>query len=137
MDITGLKRDSAKVEAGQWVGDIPDMGTMKVKVRGLGSNAYEQVLTRKRRALDRTEKQADGSPTPEALDRIMGEAIHDAVLLDWSGLEDAGKAVKYDEDLALTWLTDPDFRPFKSAVIWAALQVDNAKAETAKALEKN
>lgn len=137
MDIKGLKRDSASIEGGRWVTNIPGMGSMKLRVRGFGSSAYERGLARHMRAIDRTEREADGQPLPEALERAIRAAIHENILLDWAGLESDGKPLKYDADLAMEWLTHTDYKRFYRAVEWAAGVVDNGDAAATKVLEKN
>lgn len=137
MDIKNLQRNSASIEGGMWIGHIPDMGTMRLKVRGLGCAAYEKARAKRIRALDRGQIEADGSPTADAMDMIVAEALHEAVLLDWEGLESDGKPFPYDSDTAALWLQDRDFLPFRQAVIWAASQVDRSRAETTEKTRKN
>lgn len=137
MDISSVKRDSAAIEAGQWVGDIPGMGTLRLKVRGSGSAVYTATLSRLSRAVERAERNRDGSLKTEAATRVMGTAMHQAVLLDWDGLTDNGKPVPYDKELALTMLTSPDYRPFLDAVVFAASVVENGREQIEEDLGKN
>lgn len=137
MDIKNLKRDSASVEGGTWVSGIPEMGTLRLKVRGFGSIAYDKAMTSRRKALDRSQKDETGAPSPEALDRIIGEAMHEAILLEWDGLTDNGKPYPFDKDLAEIYLLDPDYRPFRQAVSWAANYVDGLRAKEAEGVKKN
>lgn len=137
MEISSLKRDSATIEAGQWVGEIPGMGDLRLKVRGSGSAVYTATLSRLSRAVERSERNRDGSLKTEAATRVMGTAMHQAILLDWSGITDNGKSVPYDSATALEWLTSPDYRPFLDAVVFAASVVENGRAQTEEDLEKN
>ena len=139
MDIQSFKRNTAAIEAGQWVDDIPQMGGLRLKVRGLGCKQYQSKLTRLSRAVPKNQRLRDGSLTSETVLRIMGEAIHGTVLLDWAGITDGdgGEAVPFDDDRALKMLTDPDWRPFLDAVVWSAQVVDNEKNAAQEDLEKN
>jgi hypothetical protein len=137
MDISNFKRDVVASEGGKWVGDIPGFGDVRLKVRGLGSKHYTEAVARLSRAAPPEDRLADRSLKPEATFRIMGQAMHEAILLDWDGLSDGGKALPFDKALALVWLTDPEFRPFLDAVTWAATVVENGRADAGKELEKN
>ncbi|BAQ18305.1 hypothetical protein [Methyloceanibacter caenitepidi] len=139
MDIRSFKRDTEAVESGQWVEDIPQMGGLRLKVRGLGSKTYQAAFARLSRAVPKAERQRDGTFVPETVIRIMGQAAHEAVLLDWDGITegDGGEAVPYDKDRAYTMLTDPEWRPFLDAVIWAAQVVDNESSGPREELVKN
>ncbi|KKC39505.1 hypothetical protein WH87_04730 [Devosia epidermidihirudinis] len=137
MEISGLKRDSAAIAAGQWVGDIPGLGDVRLRVRGLSSPVVVAVRSRRERKVPRDQRERDGSLTAEVGLVVFGEVLHEAVLLDWQGLTDGGKPVPFDADLAKTWLTDPDFAFFADAVVYAAQIVDKGNADTQEQLEGN
>lgn len=137
MEIKSIKRDASRIEAGEWVAGIPQMGDLRLKVRGFGSAAYEQAVGRRIRALPVGERERDGSPTPAAMKRITAESMHEAILLDWDGLTDDGEAVPYDSAVALIWLTDPDFLHFRQAVDYAGRVVDNGRAAIEGDIAKN
>ncbi|KQP53000.1 hypothetical protein [Methylobacterium sp. Leaf106] len=119
MKLSALKTDSAKLEQGQWVRDIPDMDGLELKVRGLGNTEYRRLMDKKVEAVPR-QKKVRGLE-PDTRDRIVSECLHEAVLEDWRGLTgDEGEAVPYSAGLALQLLTEPDFARFRSAVLWAA-----------------
>ncbi len=128
MDISAIKRDSAKVEGGEWVGDIPGFGDVRLRVRGLDSTIVVATRSRKERRATRDERERDGTLKPEVARRIFGEVLHEAVLLEWDGLTDAGKPVAFDADLAKEWLTNKDFTPFADAVVWAAGLLDRSRS---------
>lgn len=137
MDITSIKRDSKAIEAGQWVSDIPGMGSLRLKVRGLASPTVVALRSRKERLEPKDGRERDGQLKIEVGLRIFGEVLHEAVLLDWENLTDNGKPVTYSSELAKAWLTDPDYQPFADAVVWAASVVDNAVDEQKEQLGKN
>lgn len=137
MDIQSLKKDSAVIAEGQWIGDIPNMGDLRLRVRGSSSPRVVAVRARKQRAVPRDERLRDGSLTVEKTIQIETEVLHEAVLLDWDGLTDGGKPVKYDPSLAETWLTNPDFRDFADAVVWASAVADRGVADEKDKTAKN
>lgn len=137
MEINSLKRDSAAVSAGQWVGDIPGLGDVWLRVRGLSSPVVVAVRSRKERVVPRDQRERDGSLKPEVGLVVFGEVLHEAVLLDWDGLTDGGEPVPYSAEIAKQWLTDPDLAFFADAVVYAAQIVDKGKITAQGALEGN
>ncbi|WP_024586005.1 hypothetical protein [Aliihoeflea sp. 2WW] len=128
MDIASLKRDSSKVEAGDWVSDIPGMGDVRLRVRGLSSPTVVALRSRKERKVTREDRERDGSLKPEAAMRIFGEVLHEAVLFDWDGFTNGKQPLPFDANLAKEWLTNPDYVAFADAVVWAAQIVDKGRA---------
>ncbi|MES0071937.1 hypothetical protein [Mesorhizobium sp. M0058] len=137
MELSNLKRDSKMVEGGKWVDEIPGMGNLRLRVRGMSSPTFAALRGRKQRKVPKSDREADGAIKTDVDMRLLGEALHEAVLLEWDGLTEDGKPVPFDKDLALTWLTDPDYMPFADAVVWAASFVDRSTAEAQGGLEKN
>lgn len=137
MELSNLKRDSKTVESGKWVDEIPGMGDLRLRVRGLSSPTVVALRARKQRQVPKGDRLGDGSIKTDVDMRIFGETLHEAVLLEWDGLTDNGKPVPFDPELARTWLTEPDFMPFADAVAWAAQFVDRGTAEAQGGLEKN
>lgn len=137
MDISNLKKSTDKVEAGEWVSDIPQMGELRLRVRGLGSETYKQVFSRKQRAVVKADRERDGSIKEEVLHRIRGEALHETILLEWDGLTADGKCYAFDKDVALTWLTDPEFEDFHFATLYAAGVVGKERSDRTEKLAKN
>lgn len=129
MDVKFLESDLEAINGGQWVDDIPGMGDLRIKVRGLQSEAYQNARNRRIRAASREDRTKNGL-TEAAQRRITGEALAETVLLDWDGISDGGKKVKYDPKQALEWLTNPAFFRFYDAVVLSAVAVDNEDAYT-------
>lgn len=129
MDIQSLALDTAAINDGTWVSDIPGMGDVRLKVRGMRADVVVELRARKTRALPKDQRGRDGAPTAAATKRILKEVLHEAVLLDWNGMTDGGKPVIYDAGRAKDWLTDPRFERFADAVVAAASFVDEGEAE--------
>lgn len=129
MNISDLKVDSKAIAAGQWVSEIPDLGDVRLRVRGMSSPEVAALLSKKQRAVPKKERDRDGQPKMEASIRILSEVLHEAVLLDWEGITDGGKKVPYSSARAKEWLTNPDFRQFADGVAFAARAVDRGHFE--------
>mgnify|MGYP000126711254 CR=1 FL=1 len=138
MKISSLKRDSAKAEEGQWIDKLPGMGDLRLKVRGLSSFAFVRCHGAKQRAIPLSERAQDGSIKDELSYQLYGEALADAILLDWDGIEaDDGNSIAFDRKMAETWLTDPDYSHFADAVHNAAQRVDNQTQAKTEEVAKN
>jgi len=137
MDIESIKVDPGLIEGGQWVSDIPEMGDLRLRVRGLSSPQATALRTRLLRGLSKKEREPDGSPKHEAALRIGGQVLLECVLLEWDGITSGGKSVPYSKKQAEAWLTDPRYRNFGDAVAWAAQVVDKGRAEIAEEIAGN
>lgn len=137
MDIKSLKRDVAASTEGAWVGEIPEMGDLRLRVRGENSPKVAALRARKLRAVPKSKRGRDGMPVFSEMVRVTAEVLHEVVLLDWDGLTCDGKPVKFDPDLALQWLTDPDYQEFADAVAWSAKVVANGDANRTEDIAGN
>lgn len=137
MDINSIKKDSSLIAGGQWVGDIPDFGDVRLRVRGLTSPQVVTLRSRLERAVPKNERNRDGTLKYEANIRVFGQVLSEAVLLEWEGITDGGEPVPYTKEQAANWLTDPDFRTFADAVTWAASVVDGGNADATDELAGN
>lgn len=131
MEISSLKRNAAAAAEGRWVGDIPSMPGLRLRVRGLTSPAAVASRRKKERQVERKDRERGGGFKPEVEQRITREVLHEAILLDWDGLTNEGQPVPYDPDFAGQLLLDPDFDAFAGAVTWAAAALDADNAEEA------
>lgn len=123
MRLADIKVDSNAIETGAWVDNIPDMGNLRLKVRGAGNAAYAAEQAKLLLAVPRSEKVA-GRVNPTTSDRIMAECLAKTTLLDWEGIEgDDGQPLPYSKETALTLLSDPAYRVLRDAVLWASSQV--------------
>jgi len=129
--------DTAKVEDGTWIGDIPDMGDLRLQVRGINNAKFRRLQQELIAAVPRGERRK-GRIDPLTMDRITGTCLASTVLLGWDKLEgEDGQPVPYSQEQARAYLTDPAYRPFFEAVVYAATMVGEADAEAAKEDEGN
>jgi hypothetical protein len=137
MKMDSTKVDSAAIEAddGVWQGDLPELGDIRVKVRGLNNRRYRLKFEAMVRALP-PNKRRNGAVDPLERDRIVGVCMLEHVLVDWENVEDPGP-IPYSKDKAKIYLTDPDYQKFRDAVFTAASRVGEMVEEDAAATEKN
>lgn len=136
MDLSSLKTSTAVVEAGDWVDNIPDMGDLRLKVRGSGNAKWRRLQQQLVAAVPRGKK-VNGRITPEEQDRIIAICIRDTALDDWENITDGGAAVPYSKDKAFTLLTDPLTRAFFDACVWACSVVGESASDSQEADVKN
>jgi hypothetical protein len=137
MKLSEAKIDSSRLEAGDWVKNIPDMGDLELKVRGLGNADYRRRQAALFRTLPRSGR-AQGVIDPADADRIEAILLVETVLVDWRGLiGDDDQPIPYSKEFAQKLLTEPDYRPFRAAVAWAASVVAEGLAEDRAADAKN
>ncbi len=132
MKLSDLKIDSARAEQGAWVGDIPDMPGLRLRVRGFGNTDDKRVQAEAVEALPRAQR-IRGRLDAAAQDAVMTRRLLDAILTGWDGLEgDDGQPLAYSRETAEQLLANPDYAPFRGAVIWAASIVAEDKAAELK-----
>lgn len=137
MKLSEIKVDAAKIEAGAWVDGIPEFDGVRLKVRGLGCKEQQKLQRSLSDAIPRS-RRPKGKIADEDQERILNRALVEVILLDWEGLQnDDDTPMAYDKGKAQTFITDPAFRKFRDAVIWAADTVANDKVEAVEAAVGN
>lgn len=140
MDIKSVKVDSARGERGDWVGDIPGMGDLRLKVRSFACTDYQAFLAKEIAAVPR-EQRVDGRAgaplLPHIRDAIITRGTVEVILLDWQNLTEGGEAVPFSKEKAMDYLADPDYRVLNEAVSHAAGIVELLRAEEVGAATGN
>lgn len=137
MDLKSLTRDRGEVNAGIWIKDIPNLDDIELKVRGLTSDEALLFKAEKERSAPRSDRLKDGNLKPEASFRIFSQMLAEVILIDWKGIEENGKPLKYSKEKARQIFADKNFLPFHDAVVWAAQVVDFGYDETKEELAGN
>lgn len=136
MKLSGLKINAKVAEEGAWVDNIPELGTLRLKVRGAGNKDWRRLSTKLIAAVPRKHR-VDGLD-PDEQDRINAILIRDTGLLDWDNLEgDDGNPIPYSKDMAQKLLTDPDTVKFREGAMWACATVAERQADDVEATAKN
>lgn len=134
MKLSSLKIDAAKIEAGEWIEDIPGMGDLALKVRGLDNADHGNLRSRLFEAIPRSKKHNGRITDPAEADRLTARCLSEAVLLDWRGLEEEdGSPIPFSKERAFEILSNPDMRSLREAVVEAAARVGRDDAESLKA----
>lgn len=141
MDMQSAKVDPVKIEKGDWVGEeygtpIPEMGDLCLQVRGIGNAAWRRLQQQLIAAIPRA-KRAAGRLDIDEQDRINAVCLRDAGVTGWKNLTDGGKDVPYSKEAANSYLTDPQFRAFRDAALWACTIVGEVAAADVEADVKN
>ena len=137
MDIAKIRRDLKTISEGKWVDNIPNAGALRLHVRGMDAPEVREYRSQLERAVSQEDRNEDGSIKGQKALEILGQTLHEKVLINWDGLTDNGNPVAYNPALAKAWLTNPEFEDFGNAVVWAAHSVDRSRIQTQQAVEGN
>lgn len=133
MDIGNLQK-KANLNDGEWVDDIPDMDEgVRFKVRSTNFKPYKVATAGLAR---RSGKKLRTDVGLVDFTVTGGKALAEHILLDWDGVTENGKPLKYDPKKALALLiSDDDFGigdAYRRAVEWAGDQLADRLSATAK-----
>ena len=132
MRLSSMKVNSARAEAGDWVGDIPDMGDLRLHVRGFTNSDYAAFSTKESTTVSREQREGGsthGAILPKVRDEIMVRGMVEHILLGWENLiGDDEQPIAYSKEQATAFLSDPDYRPLRNAVAWAAAMLEETEA---------
>ena len=133
MKLSAIKVNTKAIEAGKWVDDIPEMGDLRLKVRGLGNADFNRRYDELIQAVPRAER-PNNRLTPDAQRKLTAQLYAETILLGWDGLTDDDKvAIPFSAELAQEIMENPEMRDFVHAVRYAAQQVAGESADAAKA----
>lgn len=134
MKISELEVDQKIVEEGTWVGNIPELEGVRLKVRGANNRDWRKLAQTLVNAVPR-KKRVNGVLEPEEADRITATVILNAGLLDWDGIEnDDGSQIPYDKKKASQYLHGKRFR---EGAAWACDQVAEGLAKEVEEIAGN
>lgn len=136
MDLKNARINSFRSDNGAWIDKIPNMDDLRLKCRGFSCDAYQQRIAELAREA-RKEMPADGKLDSKQMYRIVGQVMAEIILIDWGNLLLDGKPLEYSEAQALEYLTNPDYRPFREAVTYAAAKVEEFEEQAAAPVEGN
>jgi hypothetical protein len=98
------------VEVGAWVDEIPDLGGVRLKVRGANNKDWRRMAQRLVNAVPRNKK-VNNVLDPDEADRVSATILLNTGLLDWDGIEgDDGQPIPYDKKKAALYLAGERFR---------------------------
>ena len=137
MKISSVKINSARVEQGVWVANIPELDDAELLVCGWNNLAFRRLQQKLIRALPRSQR-SSAQLDPKVQDQINAKCMRELSCFGWRRVEDDdGNEIAFDKELAGKWLEDPDMRTFYEGVMWASMNVAEETAEEEEAIEKN
>lgn len=137
MKLSAGKINVAALEQGAWVGNIPDMGELRLKVRGSNNADWRELERKLITALPR-EKKIRGLIDVKEQDAITCECLFQTGLVDWDGFEDdEGKPIPYSKELARDICFNPEYMRYRMAVSWACNVVAEEKTSEQDDIVKN
>jgi hypothetical protein len=123
MKLSAIKVDSSVAE-GEWIGNIPNMEDLELKVRAPFAATVRAYRNQLIRALPASVRNDPNGIPLEKQDEIEAELNLEVILLDWRNAD-----MPYSKELARQYLTDPDWVDFREAVAWASSRVGRAQAK--------
>lgn len=132
MDIGNLNK-KANLNDGEWVDDIPNMEGVRFKVRSTNYKPFRVATAGLARRSGKKLRTDEGVVN---FNVSTGKPLAEHILLDWDGVNENGKPLKYDAKKSMAILTaDDDFgigQAYRTAVEWAGDSLADRIAETAK-----
>ncbi len=122
--------DKKKEQEGAWV----DFGEgIRIKIARIGNPRYQEEFQRVSGPYKRQMRR--GTMRDEVAEKLLTKVMAKTIVLDWEGLEEDGKAVKYSAEKAERILTDyPDLR---DEIADLAKDIASFRAEEDEETEKN
>lgn len=102
MDLNNSKIDTKAETDGVWVDLDDETSILIARYLNPKHRAFVQKRMEPYRRLQRLNKLDDS-----VVEKIELEALAKYVLIDWKGLKDNGKTIKYSQEKALELLSDP------------------------------
>jgi hypothetical protein len=128
MKLSTIKAMDERREQGAWVDNIPNLGQVRLRVRGIGNSDY-------RRLLNKLNRKRRGDATLDDQDEMVTECLIETVLLDWTGvLAEDGAALPFSKAAAREFL---QYSFVRDAVISAASSVTEDDSESQEDALKN
>jgi hypothetical protein len=141
MKVSSGIVDSKRAEAGEWIGDLPELDGTEFFVRGTNTADFKRMQSKLINALPRKDRMRKDGIDPLISERITNQCIVGVVLKDWRGLtegeDDAERPLPYSKDMAHKFMFDPDYVTFRTGILTAVGRVEQLQKEEEKALEGN
>ena len=111
MDLNQLKTDQDKKNEGVWV-EI-DSST-ELLIASNDSADYKRMLKKELRPYQKALQL--GTLQDDIYEKVVVKCMANHILLDWKGLTDDGKPLKYSVDNAIKLLGDPQLKHFRDFI---------------------
>lgn len=134
MKLSEFKINSQAIEKGEWIGEIPNLGDVRIHTRGAGNSDWRQLQSEMvaKVAKDQT------SVSAKDQDSINLACLLEAGLIGWENLQDDnGATIPFSRETAEALMSDPDCRVFFDGAIYAASVVGRKRVTRAADAAKN
>lgn len=129
MDIDALKKADADAADGDWVGDLPGLGDIRLRVRPLTHPRVLRAMGRARR------KASEGKPlTDQQEEQVDREVMASTVLTGWENMTSGGNPVEFTPERAAELIA---VETFEAGVRAAMYRLTEQQAAAQERLEKN
>jgi hypothetical protein len=140
MNLASVRAEQSKALHGAWVPpDKHGFEGVHLKVRGRWNPDFRTMEATLAASVLRDGRLPGGELLPAESERIMNECLVETALLDWSGLRESedSEPLPYSKEKARELLFDPLLRPFRDAVLSAAIMVARDGQDTLEGDLKN
>lgn len=138
MKLSAVRVDSALIEQGDWVNEIPGMPGIRIKARGLGNNDYRALQGKLIRDIPKSAR-VDGAIKPADQDYINGVLALETIVIDIDGIteDDEVTPLKYSKEIGQQMFMEPDYRVWRLAAEYAGTEIAERRKADETADVKN
>lgn len=137
MKVSALKVNSARAEAGAWVGDIPQMPGVRFQARGFNNKDDKKIQERELEKIPKR-RRLRGNIKDDEQRAIMNIRLKECLITGWEGLEDDDGApwpfTPENMDIAVT---NPDYDALRNGMIFCCGIVAEDEDEAGENDRKN
>lgn len=137
MKLSAIAVDTAVIEQGDWVDNIPDLPGIRIKAKGTNNAAYRLLERKLLLGIPRSQR-VDGLSIVDQ-DRIAATLLVETIIIDIDGLteDDGTTPIPYTKVLGAKLLSDPDYRVLLQAAAFAGAMVAERRKADVDADVKN
>lgn len=138
MKLSAKRIDSATIQNGTEVSNIPGWGDLKLTARGSNNSDWRDLRARLIAETPPSDMLPNGDLKPSRAEKIGIECLVETGITGWSGLlNDDDTDLAFSKDELRSVLEDPDNLLFRGACLFACDQVHVIAVEQAKVDAKN
>lgn len=123
------------IDHGTWVGDLPGLEGVRLKVCGMQSLDVRKALEAKQSKV--RAKNGGAALTADQHAEITKEVLAEVVLKDWDGFTNNGEPLPYDKQLAKHWITKRNGEKLANVVLYASQKIDTDAQAFVEVVTKN
>lgn len=138
MKLSAKRIDSATIQNGTEVADIPGWGDLKLFARGSNNSDWRDLRARMIAETAPADMLANGDLKPSRAEKIGIECLVETGITGWSGLlDDDDSELEFSKQKLRSVLENPDNLMFRGACVFACDKVHDIAIERAKVDAKN